>query len=573
MTARQPPTVEEAEAGTGDPVQADYDRAVNLFASGHSQEADALLGRVLSREPQRHGALHLRGVIAAMQGDAGRGVELIQAALELDGDNAVYWGNLGTALKKLGWLHEAAEAFGRAMALDPQKSEFATSLGLALEGLGKTDEALAAHRLALQKNPSLAPAAYNLGRFLAEQGKSDQAIELLRQAIESNPRYLRAYNELGVIFQARGEREAALATFQAALDVDPAALEPLGNLCLMHAWEDRFDEVERLHQRALQAAPEQADVHVGYGLLQLRRGRLAEGWSEYAWRWKSAQGRALAQRYPLPVWDGGALGDDSLLVWAEQGLAEQLLFSTLLPDLAWQGGEVTLACDAGLVPLVERSFERLRAVPQDDVKDVADHFDCQIPLGDLPRLFRSAESGFSKRSASLMADADRVAELGALAMRKAKGRLLVGLALQGPSGVAEGPPDEAWLPLLETPGCRFIALQPGPPAPALAAKGLESLDEAPVDWAGDLDGLAAQMAAYDLIIAADETAAHLAGALGVRAWVVLPKLPSWCWMLERDDSPWHPSLRLFRQERVGDWTQPVARLADALGRFAASGAA
>ena len=573
MTSSDPPTLSEATTDGEESLEAAYDKAVNLFASGQKAEADALLARILDRDPMKHGALHLRGVIAALHGDPGRGVELIEAALALDAENAAYWGNLGTALKKLGWLHEAAEAYGRAMALDPKKTDLATNLGLVLEALGQAEEAIAAHRLALQNNPGLAPAAYNLGRLLAQQGRTEEAIELLREAIEINPRYLRAHNELGVVFQSVGDEDAAIACFRAALDVDPAAVEPLDNLMLIQGRQGRFDEIESDLLRSLQAAPEQAETHVAYGLFQLRRGRLAEGWSEYAWRWKSGPGQQLASRYPMPIWEGAALGERRLLVWAEPGLSEQLLFSTLLPDLAWQGGAVTVACDPGLLPLFERSFDRLSFVAQDSLTDPEAAFDCQIPLGALPRLFRAAVSDFPKRRASLTADVDRVAKLGAKAMRKAKGRLMVAIARSDPQRAPEAPPGEAWLPLLETSGCRFFALQAGAPEPALAGKGFAPLEDGPIDWQGDLEGLAAQLAAYDLVIAEDERAAHLAGSLGVRAWILLPKLPSWCWMLEREDSPWYPSLRLFRQDSADDWQPVIARLTAELGRFVEAGAA
>ncbi len=573
MTASLPPTVSEAESETADSVQTAYDKAVNLFASGQTEAADALLAQVLKQEPTRHGALHLRGVIAAMRGDPGRGVELIEAALALHKDNAGYWGNLGTALKQLGWMHEAAEAFGRAMELDPKKSDFATGLGLVMEALGRSEEAVAAHRLALQKNPNLSPAAFNLGRFLAEQGQPDEGVELLRQAIEINPRYTRAYSELARIFLGQDDEEAALATLRAALDVDPTAADPIAGLSRLYGRKGRFDEVALLLQRALQAAPERADLHGAQGRLHLRLGRFAEGWAEHAWRWKSAQGQKLLRRYELPYWDGTALAERRLLVWAEPGLAEQILWTTVLPDLTWQGGTVTVACDPRLIPLLERNFERLDFEPQDSLAAVEARFDCQVALGDLPRLYRGAESRFPKRRASLLPDPDRVAQIGAAAMRKAKGRFLVALARGECDAGDESPPLEALLPLLEVPGCRVVALQSGPLAPALAAQGLESPGGAPIDWDDDLETPAAVMAAYDLVVALDETAAHLAGALGIQALVLLPRLPGWCWMRERADSPWYPSLRLFRRGAEEDWDLAVARLAAALAGAAGGGAA
>ena len=352
--------------------------------------------------------------------------------------------------------------------------------------------------------------------------------------------------------------------------MDPGATEPLANLTLIYGRMDRIQAVEPLYLRALQAMPENPALHAAYARLQLQHGRFAEGWAAYDWRLKTEAFRSPLAEADTPIWDGAALGKRRLLVWADSGPAEQILFSTVLSDLAWLGGSVTVSCDPSLAPLLARSFERFTIVPSDALEADAADFDCQIALGSLPGLFRGAEVDFPNRRAVLSPDGDRVAKLGASAMRRAKGRQLVGLAWQATDDGA-APPVDAWQSILGTDGCRVHNLQAmegeprGWPAPA------EVLSDRRDEPSPNLDELAAQMAAYDLVITADNALAHLAAAVGARTWLVLPKMSRWYWMLERDDSPWYPALRLFRQANTDDWGSLMADVATALEGFVRTG--
>jgi hypothetical protein len=305
-------------------------------------------------------------------------------------------------------------------------------------------------------------------------------------------------------------------------------------------------------------------------------GRLAEGWDEQEWRWRTDGFRAwMGPAAALPAWDGAPLAGRRLLVRAEQGLGDQVMFATMLPELEAAGGPVAVQCDRRLCPLFARSFPALGFAPFPTPEGEAaerDGFDLQIPFGSLGRLFRRDERAFPARAAVLVPDPGRTARLRSRWAERAAGRRRVGLSwrsLSPTSGARRSLALGALLPLLRRDDCLFVSLQYGPTAKAELdgirdAHGIAIATEPEVEATDDIDGLAALVAALDLVVTVDNATAHLAGAVGAETWVPLPAVASWRWMIGREDSPWYPSLRLFRQPRRGDWAAVVVRLAAAL---------
>jgi hypothetical protein len=298
-------------------------------------------------------------------------------------------------------------------------------------------------------------------------------------------------------------------------------------------------------------------------------GDFAAGWDAYEWRFRcDMQERAL----PWPVWNGGSLTDKSLLIHAEQGVGDEILFASCVPDVAKAAQQCVFECDRRLAPLFARSFHEVVVVPRrEDFQltpdDVPVRVDERISAGSLPRFFRRAESDFPARSGYLSADAAATKTWRARLQNAGPG-LKVGFSWRGGKSAnlrARRSTELAqWAPIFSTPGVRFVNLQYDDDGEAARAQGAAVHDFSDLDRRNELDRLAALISALDLVISVDNSTVHLAGALGVPTWVLLPFVADWRWMLDREDSPWYSSVRLFRKRRDEGWEDLLSRVAFAL---------
>ncbi|MGR0184781.1 tetratricopeptide repeat protein [Azospirillum aestuarii] len=433
----------------------------------------------------------------------------------------------------------AAERLARrARALAPQEAEAHAKLGLALAAQGRRAAAMTVARVALACDPAHAPSLSNLGALTIEIGEDAQALRLADRALRLAP-------DLGEAQVVRGD-------------------------ALVHL--DRPRDAEEAFRGALQVAPQLTVAHWNLAHLLLRLGDYAAGWAEYEWRWRS---EALAgQRRPFrqPLWDGTDLAGRTILVHAEQGLGDTIQFIRFLDHVLQAApARVHLEAHGPLLPLLERNTDpaRVTVIPRapdfPGVSGLPDT-DVQIPLMSLAGLFCPSLEAIPTRVPYLRPDPRRAA---AWSERLAAGPgLRVGLVWAGnPSfhGDTQRSPRLAGLrPVLKVPGVRVFGLQKGP-----GREDLEGVDLPPsfTDLGpeiADVADTAAIMANLDLVISSCTGPAHLAGALGVPVWVVLPHSPDWRWLMGRDDSPWYPTARLFRQTRSGDWSGPAEAVARAL---------
>ncbi|MBK4718811.1 tetratricopeptide repeat protein [Azospirillum sp. YIM DDC1] len=443
------------------------------------------------------------------------------------------------SLCRLDGRDAAAERLARrARALAPQEAEAHAKLGLALAAQGRRAAAMTAARAALACDPAHAPSLSNLGALTIQIGEDAQALRLADRALRLAP-------DLGEAQVVRGD-------------------------ALVHL--DRPRDAEEAFRGALQVAPQLTVAHWNLAHLLLRLGDYAAGWAEYEWRWRS---EALAgQRRPFrqPLWDGTDLAGRTILVHAEQGLGDTIQFIRFLDHVLQAApARVHLEAHGPLLPLLERNTDpaRVTVIPRvpdfPGVSGLPDT-DVQIPLMSLAGLFCPSLEAIPARVPYLRPDPRRAA---AWSERLAAGPgLRVGLVWAGnPSfhGDAQRSPRLAGLrPVLKVPGVRVFGLQKGP-----GREDLEGVDLPPsfTDLGpeiADVADTAAIMANLDLVISSCTGPAHLAGALGVPVWVVLPHSPDWRWLMGRDDSPWYPTARLFRQTRSGDWSGPAEAVARAL---------
>jgi tetratricopeptide (TPR) repeat protein len=375
------------------------------------------------------------------------------------------------------------------------------------------------------------------------------------------------YVSQGDTLQLIGKIEEAKAAYQLAARVDPKCRFAWAGLGMMYQVEGDFREAEVCYRRALAIDPEVGQAHFNLAALLLVHGQFAEGWAEYAWRWKIPN--AIRQRDSAgTLWDGSPLPHGTLLLFGEQGLGDTLQFIRYVSLVRQRVGRVIVECHPNLRSL----FGRLPGIDQVVVRgEPRPICNAQVPLLSLPGICGTLLETIPAEVPYLRSDPDRVArwrdELGKTAGFR------VGVVWQGnPQHRFDRYRSFSALelaPLADVPGVQLYSLQKGEGSeqlPALAGR-CPIVDLA--DRIQDFDDAAAVMKNLDLVVSCDSAPVHLAGALGVRVWVPLPHTPDWRWLLEREDSPWYPTMRLFRQPPDGNWAPVFQRLAGELASLAA----
>jgi tetratricopeptide (TPR) repeat protein len=496
---------------------------------GRLMEAEAVCRQVLQAQPNSPEAEHLLGVIAHQSGKLGEAIEHVQRAAKLAPQVALFHANLGEMYRLAGRLKLAVEEARRALEIEPKLAMALSNLGVALYELKDYEEAARAQRKAIAANPNFAEAHSNLGNAVHALKRFDQAIAAYRRAIALKPDYADAWANLGTTLHHSGS----------------------------------FDEGIAALRRAIALAPHHANAHSGLGILLLMRGELGEGWDEYEWRLRSTERKG--PRFPEIPWQGEALAGKHIYVQAEQGFGDTLQFARYLPLLAARAGRVTMRVHQQLVSLLQESLPGITVLG--DRRDPAP-YQCDAVLLSLPRLFKTRLETIPAQVPYLRAPADPVARW----TKRLAGMsgLKVGLVWAGnPEHVNDHRRSvdlKLLTPLFAVRGASFASLQVGPRSAdlkKLKSSKIKIEDLSPAF--NDFVESAAAVSALDLVITVDTSMAHLAGALGKPVWVLLPWVTDWRWMLQREDNPWYPTMRLFRQKRgEDDWTGVLARMAKEL---------
>jgi tetratricopeptide (TPR) repeat protein len=553
---------------------AHYGLAGALAALGRHAEAVDHYRHALRLEPRHAEALTDLGVALAEQGALDEATALLRQAAALRPGFAKASYNLGVALAQQGRLDDAAASLRQALASLPGYAAAHYALGNVLRSQGRRDESIAAYREAVQLRPDYGEAYNNLGLALTEAGRSAEAAILLEQAVHLRPKDGGAHNNLGLAYADLGRYDEAEACYREALRLDPNDADAHSNRGNALKEQGRLEEALACYQLALWLKPESVSAHWNRALAWLQAGDYERGWPEYEWRWRRPQTplRPFAQHR----WDGGPLAGRTILLWCEQGLGDSIQFIRYAPLVKEKGGAVVVECPAQLVPLFRTCAGIDRLVVEGEPLPA---FDVQAPLMSLPGLLGTTLG-------TVLAAVPYLAANPALVGRWRQelagvGGFRVGICWQGnprhPWDRHRSIPLEVFAPLAAVAGVRLLSLQQGAGAEQLRAlAGRFPVVELPPSLdgtAGDFADTAAVMQCLDLVVSADTAAAHLAGALGVPVWVALSAIADWRWLVGREDSPWYPTLRLFRQERLGEWGPAFARTAEEVRVRAARGAA
>ena len=572
MTREEPRARHGPDEPPAHPHPADDPAAALTIGRGHHRagrlsDAERIYRQILDAHPNDADALHLLGLAAYQAGRHERAVELIRCAIRNQPKNAQFLNNLGAVYLALAKPRKAVRCFYQALEIDPKSADAHYNLANALAEQGRPDEAIARYERALEIDPDSADGHNNLGSVLQKQGRLDEATACYDRALEIDPDCAEAHKNLGVVLAAQGRLEEAIACTRRSLEIDPNSAQTHFNLGTALKNQGKMEDAIGCYRRALEIDPDYAEAHSNYGVTLLASGRFREGWAEYDWRWKS--GGSRRREFSQPPWDGSPLDGKTILLHAEQGLGDTIQFIRYARLVADRGGRIAVECQPQLTRLLGTMPELDHVLAKGDALPA---FDVHAPLLSLPMIFDTTPETIPGDVGYIRADGRLVEawkdRLSGFAGRK------VGLCWQGnpefPGDRWRSIPLKYFAVLLDDPSSTFINLHKGAGEGQIAECGLT---DRIVNYGAEVTSLvdtAAIMENLDLVITSDTSVAHLAGAMGRPVWTLLQFAPNWRWVGEREDTPWYPTMRLFRQKFRGDWQGVFTDVGRALAGLASA---
>jgi tetratricopeptide (TPR) repeat protein len=454
---------------------------------------------------------------------------------------------------------QAEKIYWQILELNENNSEAYKNLGTAVLYQGKVEDAIAHYQQAINLDPNYAIAYYHLGCAFQTQGNIEEAIAHFQKAINLDPNYPIFHHNLGATFQIQDKLEEAIAHFQQALILDPNYVIAYNSLGVALAQKQNFSQAIDCFNRAIELAPDNGEAHWNRGFIRLLCGDYKGGFADYEWRWIAK--KVLPRSCPQPIWSGEDLEGRTILLHTEQGFGDTIQFVRYAPLVQQRGGNVILECQEPLVrllttvPGIKKVVARGTTLPE---------FDVHAPLLSLPYILGTTLETVPAQIPYLNYDEFFSFRLDSPDPACLKVGIVWGGSPENPQNAKRSCSLGHFFNLLHTPGIAFYSLQKEP-----AVVELDELSGVvpPQDLSsllGDFADTAAVIAQLDLIISVDTAVAHLAGALGKPVWVLLAFNADWRWIVGRSDSPWYPSMRLFHQQRPGDWAELLSRVQAAL---------
>lgn len=503
-------------------------------------------------------------------GEATEAIHHYQQALSLDPHQTMIRYNLALAQASLSLRHEARTNLTQVATEAPEFIEAHIHLGKLLMDLGDQAPAEQLLRNILTEHPDCADAHFYLGNLLRDTGRTGESLPHYQEACRLQPEEAPILNNLGVALMELGDNVAAEATLNQAVRLAPAYADPCLNLSKLCKSARRMDEALQWINEVLTRTPDSEQALGDQALILLQMGDYARGWKAYRHRW---HGEGMIRRgFDLPAWQGEDPAGKSILVFAEQGIGDEIMFASCYADLIARAGRVAIDCAPRLSPLFARSFPTAFIHSGEQTADpkwisTLPSLDYAVAAGDLPRYFRHTTAEFPRHARYLTPDPELVSMWRSRYLKLGDG-LKVGISWRGghlrESRITRSTPLDDWQAVLQTAGAQFINIQYGNCHAELAD--LHARHHLTVhDWADgnplkELDGFAAKIAALDLILSVDNSTVHLAGALGQPVWVLQPYSADWRWGVLQTTSVWYPSLRNFHQHQPGDWSYVFEKL-------------
>ncbi|HEY9907785.1 MAG TPA: tetratricopeptide repeat protein [Thermosynechococcaceae cyanobacterium] len=549
------------------PLPTELKTAIRLYEAGQRQEAEEICRKLLPQYADRHQVWQLLGLAAHQSDRRDEAIAHYQKVLELDPKNHDTYNNLAVALQEQGRLDEALEFYQKALDVEPNYADAHNNYANALREKGQIEAAIAHYQQAIAIKPDYADAHNNLGLVLYSQGNHEQAAAKYREAIFHRADFAPAHNHLGNALKELGDFEQATAAYQRAIALKPDYAKAFNNWGNVFRDSGDLTTATEYYDRAVVLEPNFAEAHWNKALTLLLGGDLKHGFAEYEWRWQVKLPTFQPMRaFPQPLWDGSPLNGQTIFLHAEQGMGDVLQFVRYVAIVVQRGGRVILEAHPPLLNLLRSTPGVIQVVPYGSPPTV---FDIHAPLLSLPHIL-----GITLETIP--------AEVPYLVVGEGEGRSLplpphhpthcpitkVGLVWSGnpdnPYNRTRAVPIAQLLELDDLPGIQLYSLQKAP-----TATDLDQLQSHPKvidlrEHLTDFVQTAALIQQLDLVISVDTAVTHLAGAMGKPVWLLLPFAPDWRWLLDRSDSPWYPTMRLFRQTVAGDWTSVLAEVREAL---------
>ena len=581
---------------------------VSLMQIGRLEDAIIAIKRALSIDPDQGPAHYNLGTILHGLGRYEEAVNHFEQAIRLDPNDAQAQNNLGAALKASSRMEEALTAYRAAVRLQPDFFEAHLNVGNTLHALGKSHEALESVDRAIKLQPARQEAYLAAAIIMIVLGLNDQAIPHLRQAIhlgsnsagtffrlaiclraikkneealkvaeegfKRNPESAEDYSLIGGFLRQTNRNEQAIPYYRKALELnanlEAARLGLANSLSVL----DRVDEARQHYEELEKGTSISKNGPYNKALMDLSLGRFREGWEGYEARSLSEIGTLQPRQYSYPLWDGSHV--ETLFIWGEQGLGDEIVYTSILEDAQRRANKIILETDPRLVPLMARSFPQIQVIARDMDQLTKERVSASahLPIGSLGKLFRLDWQDFPRRP-YLLPSVERAEKLRARIGET--GKAIIGLSWRSANprlGEAKSADICDFHPLLRQPGFGFVDLQYGDTAKELDAcrektgVSVTHLDE--VDNMNDIDGLAALIEACDAVVTTSNTTAHIAGALGKPVWVLVPHGHGkfWYWFRDRTDSPWYPGARIVRQQPGQSWAALITSITPEIVGFA-----
>lgn len=552
-------------------LNADYFDALYLAGiiagqTGRPTEAADLLSRAVTTDPSFADAHYYRGVALGELKRLAEAVDSYERAIALRPEHADAYYNRGIALAELDRPQQALESYERVIALRPQDAEAYNNRGIALGRLQRPMDALTSYETAIALKPGYARAYNNRGVTLAGLDRLPEAVQSYERALALKADYAEAYNNLGLALTELDRPAEALQNYQRAIALNPAYAEAFYHRGNALRELNRHEEAIASYERALGLRPDYAAAHWNLADCCLLLGNFARGWEEYEWRWKLEHRDGGRRDFQQPLWLGEpSLAGRTVLLYSEMGFGDTLQFCRYAREVSALGARVVLEVQPPLLPLLSDLEGVAQALPRGAPLPA---FDYHCPLMSLPLAFKTNLDSVPAHLPYLRSDPARVAAWEEKLGSKRKPR--VGLVWSGSRSQRNDKRSMTlaqMLPLLRD-GVEWVSLQ----------KELGEHEAALLVARADLRHVGAELADFadtaavvellDVLVTVDTSVAHVAGAMGKPVWILLPSTShDWRWMLDREDSPWYPTARLFRQSTAGDWASLVNRVDQELAQY------
>lgn len=554
-----------AEASRLDPENGErlIAHGVALSMASHHSEAITILERAADSTPRDATVAFHLGYVYQRAEKFGDAADAYRRTIEIDPALTEAQLNLAACLRDLGDLDGSIQLCRAILERKPDSLGAMNNLGAALCALGRNVEAIMHYRNALLLDPDNLTTLHNLGVALHAGGAVEEAEKILRRCLIIKPNWHDAQRSLANLLRSFGNLAEAASLYQAVIDSRPLDFKSYGNLGLVLLNLNKPHEAISVYEKALALEPNHPDLETGLGIAQLLVGDFINGWTNYDSRLRMNQLPSWRPESGLPLWRGEQTKPEenvpaTVLVHAEQGFGDTLQFCRYISRIQEGGVSVIFECQPSLMPLLEglKSESKDPSLHLIKPSSALPHADYHVPLLSLPRIFETNLDNTPAKVPYLSAPADRKAKWASVCPG---GAFSVGLVWEGNPNRQDDRlrscPLDALEPIIATQGIRFYSLQKD-----MRQKQHPSLHDLGPQLT-DFADTAAVIERLDLVISVDTAVAHLAGALGRPVWVMLGYAADWRYLLDREDSPWYPTMRLFRQPAPGDWRSVTQRIA------------